>query len=823
MLDYDGSRPHLYQVTNPSANPPTVASVQVFSALSSFYALPDMFVWNNANGTSDVWIADTTTVASVTHGRYSAGTRTWTWDARVAVPGSTGNAFYVNVVWTGARLVVAYSDGTSPWGLFYNWTADPTGASGWSPEGAVQLSSTRVAVVRPAPVLSHDSGLGATVCIYMLGTQIVSRVLADAFSPLLADWGPEQNVAVADVEIAINTDYPYFNNHCAVIDPQTRILHYVHCDSHGGPSPGYLQGTVAVDSASAANNRISWGSQVTLATPSNTAASPAVGVDQSSRVYVFWSTSPSAGSSDVLYTSLTAPYASAGTPVNLTSNAANNNISPHLPRSETMQGFVPLLYVTAGTSAWGTSSPWAVVLDNSIVTANGGVADAPARFQVAVTTRAWTDVGARFVVSTLGTGDAVDVPARFTLSGFATKDVGARFKLGAKPGRPTIFTSTNAAALTLPAQRKVATLCDGSLAVLGWDGATQHLFRVSNAGSATPTVSSVQAFGAMNSFFALPDMLVVNNGSSTSDVWIADTTTVAFVQHGTYSALTQTWSWDTRTAVPGSSGSAYYIQLAWTGAYLVCAYQDGSSHAVFYNYTTTLNGTGGWQPSATPLSSGTSGVRPVTLLLHDAGLGATVCVYNLGSQVTSRVLADSLSPALVSWGPEIAVVTANVSQATVSGGAYAANLAGGIDPASGVVHVLFCDGSSSTRSPGYVTGSATVTSTPASNRVTWSAPIAVGTSAAASGPAVAIDRTSKVFLFWAASTSTTSSDVTYVTATAPYTSVSAPANLTGNAGANSTLPHVPRSEALAGFVPVIFLQGPASPYKVLLDSSITTG
>jgi hypothetical protein len=808
VLEFDGSTPHLFQVTNPSATPPTVASVATFSNMGSFYALADMFVSNNGNGTSDIWIADTTGVARVTHGVYTASTRSWSWGGSFNVPGSSGNAFYANVIWTGQRLIVAHSDGTGPWGLFYNWTTDRTGATGWSSEGDAMLSSAKANVVRPAPVLVHDSGLGATVCMYMLATQIACRVLSDASAPLLANWGPEQNVAVADVEIAINTEYPYFNNHCAAIDPLTRKLHYVHCDSHGGPSPAYMLGTVSVDNTTPANNRVSWGPQLALAPASNTASSPAIGVDQSSRVYVFWATSPSSGVSDVEYTSLTAPYTSAGAPVDLTNASTNNNISPHIPRSETIQGFVPVVYLTAGTSAWGTSSPWAIVLDNSIVTVNGGFADAGTRFAIAGTSRAWQDVGARFVL---------------TAPPSAVVDVAARFKLAPKPGRPVVFTGSSAAALAVASQRKVATLCDGSLAVLGFDGSTEHLFRVASPATA-PVVSSVQAFGAQNNFYALPDMLVVNNGTATSDVWIADTTTVSSVQHGTYTAATQSWTWDTRTAVPGSTGNAFIVELIWTGTYLICAYQDGGSRAVFYNYTATKNATAGWQSGATQLSSGSSGVRPATLLMHDGALGATVCIYNIGSQVISRVLADSLSPALANWGPEVNVVAANVAGASVAGYPYAASMSGAIDPATGRVHFAFCDGSSSTRSPGYVTGTVAVSGTPANNVITWAAPFAVGSPAASnSSPALGIDRTSRVFLFWATSTSSSSSDVLYATIASPYTSAGTATNLTNGAAGNNNQPHVPRAEVLAGFVPLVFLQGTGNPYKALLDTSIPTG
>ncbi|TMC54315.1 MAG: hypothetical protein E6J20_04400 [Chloroflexi bacterium] len=820
VLDFDGSNTHLYQISAASSSSPSMTSVRQFSNMGSFYSLPDMHVVNNPDGTSDIWIADTTTVTSITHGRYAPATNSWTWDATHVVPGSTGSAFYVNVVWTGTRLIVAYNDG-APHALYYNWTTDLTGATGWSSQGSIQLSGGSNANVRPAPVLVHDSSVGATVCMYFIGTQVISRVLPDALSPLLANWGAEQNVVTAGVEVAVNYAYPYFNNHNAAIDARTGALHYVFCDGGNGPvSPGYMLGKITAGTRS-----ISWSSPLAIGSPPlRSASSPAVAIDGSSKVYIFWATSPGSGSSDVMYTILTAPFTSAPAPTNLTNKPSGNNMQPHVPRGDTLSGYVPLVYVSAGTSAWGTSSPWAVVFDNTTLTATRSSADTAVRFRIAAPVRGLSDVHSRFSLVVPGTGFTADAPARFFMAANSWRNVGARFNVALR-GRLAVFATPSNQALTLPSQRRVATLCDGSLAVLGWDGTSEHLYQVTNPGGSSPAVTSVQALTALNSFYALPDMLIVNNGSSTSDVWIADTTAVAAVQHGTYTAATKTWSWDARTSVPGSSGNAFYVQLAWTGTRLLCAYQDGS-HAVFMNWTGTKNATSGWGSTHFQLSASGANSRPVIVLVHDAALGATVALYAINNQVISRLLPDALAPNLSNWGPEVAVLSAAVGSASLSGYAYAGNLVALIDPASLLVHVAFCDGSSATRSPGYLNGTATVDPvTPANNVIHWNAPIAVGSASASnSSPALAVDRRSKVFLFWANSTGGASSDVKYATLMSPYSVASGETNLTNNAAGNNTQPHLPRSEVLgAGYVPLLFESGAGNPFSVLLDTSVAAG
>src|SRR5207302_3681404 len=95
-----------------------------------------------------------------------------------------------------------------------------------------------------------------------------------------------------------------------------------------------------------------------------------------------------------------------------------------------------------------------------------------------------------------------------------------------------LVTSANSAALALGSQRRVATLADGSLAVLDFDGTDTHLYQVGSPGGSSPTTTSVRQFANMNSFYSLPDLFVCNNADGTTDLWIADTTTVASITHG---------------------------------------------------------------------------------------------------------------------------------------------------------------------------------------------------------------------------------------------------------------------------------------------------
>src|SRR5207302_2596814 len=113
--------------------------------------------------------------------------------------------------------------------------------------------------------------------------------------------------------------------------------------------------------------------------------------------------SPGSGSSDVMYTVVNPPYVAAPTPTNKTNNAAGNNYSPHIPRSEVLSGYVPLVYLTGGTSAWGSSSPWAVVFDNTTLTSTVAALDVAGRFKLTMPQGAVTDVHSRFSVLVPGT------------------------------------------------------------------------------------------------------------------------------------------------------------------------------------------------------------------------------------------------------------------------------------------------------------------------------------------------------------------------------------------------------------------------------------
>src|SRR5258706_8216384 len=94
----------------------------------------------------------------------------------------------------------------------------------------------------------------------------------------------------------------------------------------GPASPGYMLGAVTVDASNPSNNSVRWSSPVAIGAPLRTASSPQVGVDGSSKVYVAWATSPGSGTSDIMYTILTAPYSSAPAATNLTNKPSGNNM-----------------------------------------------------------------------------------------------------------------------------------------------------------------------------------------------------------------------------------------------------------------------------------------------------------------------------------------------------------------------------------------------------------------------------------------------------------------------------------------------------------------
>lgn len=372
-----------------------------------------------------------------------------------------------------------------------------------------------------------------------------------------------------------------------------------------------------------------------------------------------------------------------------------------------------------------------------------------------------------------------------------------------------------------------AYLWDGSLIFLVSDGATISLFRVASPGSGSPSAVSVKSFavaGAGASSIHNGDIYVVDNGNSTNDVWIgfAENNTVggASVQHATFNAV-GTWTWDAATSVIGNgSGSVNQISVVWTGTYIIVgirAFISGvDSFAI--NYTTTKAGTGGWLASLVQLSSlsGTN-THYFGSLSHDVSLGCTVAVYSMhGDVLTSRVLPDTSSPALVNWGSEAGLGAGTaLTQGDFQGVATL------LDHSTGRIHALYYDGSGTGKSIGYVTGTITVNGT--LSTIAWGTPVSVGTqSTATDSPSLAIDGAGTIYAFWASGYTGASSDIKYATLASPYTSASAETNLTNNSTNKNNHPMTPRRAAVtAGYIPLLYVNGTGSPYGIQYDNSIT--
>src|SRR5258706_11969438 len=172
------------------------------------------------------------------------------------------------------------------------------------------------------------------------------------------------------------------------------------------------------------------------------------------------------------------------------------------------------------------------------------------------------------------------------------------FQIGTTSQSPTSFVGGGA-------QRRVAFLCDGSLAVLFHNGSAWSLVQVTNPNSASPTALNVGGYPGQSGTSAIPDMFVVNAGTTSSELWFTDTQTNLAVVHAIYTAASSSWSWTARKSVSASTNAALWSQITWTGTYLVELHQDaaGGNFAVFCNWTSDRTGTSGWQPTQAQISS----------------------------------------------------------------------------------------------------------------------------------------------------------------------------------------------------------------------------
>jgi hypothetical protein len=369
-------------------------------------------------------------------------------------------------------------------------------------------------------------------------------------------------------------------------------------------------------------------------------------------------------------------------------------------------------------------------------------------------------------------------------------------------------------------------LWDGSLIFLVNDGASLILYRIASPGAGSPSATSIQSFavpGAGGGSIHNGDLYVADDGAGGSDVWVGyaenNNAGGAYVQHAVFDSG-GSWTWDTATSVHGNGfGTVNQISLVWTGTYVVALMRATTSGAVYMgiNYTSTKNATSGWQATLVQLSSTAGGgSHYFGELHHDDTLGCIVAVYSLhGETLQSRVLPDSSSPALVNWGPETDLGVGTIALLDFQGHASL------LDHTTGRMHVLYYDNTTgAAKNPGYVTGTITVNGT--SSAVTWASPFQVGTrSDGNDSPTLAVDGSGKVFAFWSSNLTGSSADVLYATIDSPYTSASAQTNLTNAANSRNNHPMTPRRQrSTAGYIPLFYLTGTASPYTVNYDNSI---
>jgi hypothetical protein len=394
-------------------------------------------------------------------------------------------------------------------------------------------------------------------------------------------------------------------------------------------------------------------------------------------------------------------------------------------------------------------------------------------------------------------------------------------------------TSTNNAALGYAPQNKVAELWDGTLLTGYYDGSTTvKLVQVSTP-SGTPSFTTLaQTFSIASSTSVNFDLFTLDNGNSTNDVWVVfasnSGTAGVKVAHATYDS-SGTWTWDnTGTTVSGVGGTAGDIAtIVWTGTTLIVGWRDSVSNVWSFkiNYTTTKNGSSGWQASSIQLSStstsGSSG-EPTHYqgsMHYDPTLGVVSAVYPLGTtgtnadKVVVRALAASSTPVLANWTAETVLASGlNVG---------AANFASSLDHTAGVLHVVWCDSASGTsKSPAYcnVTFSGTNNTT-----LTASSPIAIGTaSTAAINPNVGVDAAGTVWVFWAPAAAGSNGQIKYASAASPYTSFSAVSSF-GTTTNDNNHPHIPNRQRFSGYVPLLYQYTATSPYSIQYDNSIPAG
>jgi hypothetical protein len=424
------------------------------------------------------------------------------------------------------------------------------------------------------------------------------------------------------------------------------------------------------------------------------------------------------------------------------------------------------------------------------------------------------------VVAETGTGtETLNITVSVPLA-----ESGSGVEALANTGGAGTFAIGNAAAtsgLAYPPQRKLQALYDGSLLALYQSAVgTLKLAQLTNPGG-NPTITTLtQTFSISGAANIVGDLLVVNGGSS-SDVWVTygdnSATVGVSIAHATYDNTG--WTWDnTGSAVTlGAtwSGGFQLPSAAWTGTYLIVASRlgdSGGNFAAAYNYTTTKNGSAGWQTTAINFETSTGTSHAYPHIRHDPTTGCTVVAYSQpGDVIYGRVLPDSSTPVLTNWSAHVALTAATI-------GVGAANFSMLLDTANARIHLVWQDTTVTNANPKYAT--ATYTST----AITAGSTISVGTTAAtATGVDVALDAASppNAYVFWGTGATGAASDIDYVKVASPYGSgnVGTVTNLTNNTATDNAFPHVLHDQNMSGYAPVLYAHA-VSPWAIEYDNTI---
>lgn len=382
-----------------------------------------------------------------------------------------------------------------------------------------------------------------------------------------------------------------------------------------------------------------------------------------------------------------------------------------------------------------------------------------------------------------------------------------------------IGTATSVNGLDYSVNHKLETLCDGSLLAAYQSAAgTVSLVQITSPGGTPGTTAVAQTFSISGGTNVIGSIFVLNNGTTTSDVWVVwadnDVTLALNVAHGTYTASGGTWSWDnTKTSIPlGSIGGGFMLPtIVWTGTNLIVATRcNVSNYSVGVTYTTTKNGSAGWA-TIYEVETEVASSHCYPTLLHDSVNACTLLIYTIGGDTLyARVVADSSVPSLANLSAKVAL------SGTVNVGA--AGISAALDTANKRLHVAYIDTASSAN-PQY--NSATYTTTSISAGTSFAAGNGSTTS---TGPTITLDVASppRAYLFWSSAAVGSAADVLYRTLDSPYASgnLGVITNLTNATATDNAYPHSLKETAANGYVPLIYAHA-VSPWAVEYDNTIT--